>query len=56
MEPDLYTWPLIMANEDCFVPSSFSLVLEVAAEWDSEVCGLVLSFAGMKAREQVNVN
>lgn len=45
-----------MAIEDCYVPSSLPLVPEVAAEWDTEVCGLALSFAGMKARERVSTN
>lgn len=56
MFQSLRDWPLVIAVEDCFVPSSLPLTLEVAAEWDTEVCGLALSFAAMKAREQVSIN
>lgn len=56
MEPDLYTWPLVLVILDGHEPGQAPLIREIAAEWDTEVCGLCFSFAALKARETINVN
>lgn len=42
-------WPLIIVIEDCFVPESAELVVEVAAERSEETDRIVWALAGMKA-------
>lgn len=54
--PDLMYYPLVITVEDCFVPQSAQLVIEVAGEQSDEVCGLLFALAGMKASGEWSVN
>lgn len=51
-----YHWPLVIVIEDCFVPESAQLIVEVAAEQSDETCRLMFALAGMKASGEWNVN
>ena len=54
--PTLNYWPLVIAIEDCYVPETAPILIEVAKEYESEVRGLVFHFAAMKAREELTCN
>ena len=53
---DLFVWPLVLVILDGCEPSLAPLVVEVAAEYDEQICGLVWGIAAQWAREQVNIN
>ena len=52
----LLAWPLLIVIEDCYVPESAPDVIKVCDEYESEILGLVLHFAAMKAQESWTVN
>lgn len=49
-------WPLILVIEDCFIPQSARLVIEVAAEQSDETLAILFALAGMKASGEINAN
>lgn len=53
---NLLLWPLVIAIEDCFVPQSARLVIEVAAEQSDETLAILFALAGMKASGEWGVN
>lgn len=52
-ETKLLYWTLILVLEDCYVPQSAQLVLEVAAEQSSETHAIIWALAGMKASGEI---
>lgn len=52
---DLYL-PAVVIVDDRFVPELAPLALEVAAEWDDEVCGLMFELAALDAEEDWTMN
>ena len=52
----LIYYPLVLMLFDCFEPSRAALIIEVAGEYDEQVCGLVWRFAAETARERLSMN
>lgn len=53
---NLLLWPLVLVIEDCFVPESARLVVEVAGELRDETCAALWALAGMRANDELNRN
>lgn len=52
----LYTWPLVIAVEDCYVPESASYVIDAIKDLDLETCGITLKFAALQANWNLTIN
>lgn len=51
-----YDWPLVIVIEDCYVPQSAQLIIEVVSEQREETHAILWALAGMKAREEWSRN